>query len=284
MISGIGVAWAKMKMRVIVAAAGLHGIAGLDGFGRRRRRRAGGRCRRSRDDRDREGAAHGQGLVGGEVAGRAMPPLQSLKWLQGQAPQVTDSTAVRRLDCPHPDPAASPHPMKIGALAAASATPVETIRYYEREGLLPAPARSEGNFRLYEAPHLERLQFIRHCRGLDMSLDEIRVLLRVRDAPAADCAEANAVLDAHIGHVSRRIDELRQLESHLLALRQRCGPAGDAAHCGILAGLSEALPAAPTGQAAAADPDPASAPASAACGHERHGPLHAVHGHGRRGG
>lgn len=172
--------------------------------------------------------------------------------------------------------------MKIGALAAASATPVETIRYYEREGLLPAPARSEGNFRLYEAPHLERLQFIRHCRGLDMSLDEIRVLLRVRDAPAADCAEANAVLDAHIGHVSRRIDELRQLESHLLALRQRCGPAGDAAHCGILAGLSEALPAAPTGQAAAADPVPA--PASAACGHERHGPLHAVHGHGRRGG
>lgn len=179
--------------------------------------------------------------------------------------------------------------MKIGALAAASATPVETIRYYEREGLLPAPARSEGNFRLYEAPHLERLQFIRHCRGLDMSLDEIRVLLRVRDTPAADCAEVNAVLDAHIGHVSRRIDELRQLQVQLSALRQRCGPAGDAAHCGILAGLSEALPAAAaTGPAAAVDPalapGPASAVPAAGCGHERHGPLHAVHGRGRRGG
>lgn len=161
--------------------------------------------------------------------------------------------------------------MRIGSLAAAAATPVETIRYYEREGLLPAPARSEGNFRLYTPRHLERLQFIRHCRGLDMSLDEIRVLLRVRDRPAEDCAEVNAVLDAHIGHVSQRIRELRALEEQLLALRQRCGEARDAAHCGILEGLSAAGPTTTPG--APAMPD-----------HERHGPLHALHRPARRGG
>jgi Cd(II)/Pb(II)-responsive transcriptional regulator len=130
--------------------------------------------------------------------------------------------------------------MKIGDLAAASCTPVETIRYYEREGLLPAPGRTQGNFRVYEEPHLERLQFIRHCRGLDMSLDEVRVLLRFRDAPGADCEDVNALLDEHIGHVSKRIKELRALEKQLKELRQRCGEARSGQECGILAGLTEA--------------------------------------------
>lgn len=130
--------------------------------------------------------------------------------------------------------------MKIGQLAQASATPVETIRYYEREGLLPTPARTEGNFRIYEAAHLERLQFIRHCRGLDMSLDEVRVLLRFRDAPASDCGDVNALLDAHIGHVSMRIKELRLLERQLKELRQRCTDAQASEACGILSGLSAA--------------------------------------------
>ncbi len=130
--------------------------------------------------------------------------------------------------------------MKIGELATAAATPVETIRYYEREGLLPTPARSQGNFRLYEGGHLERLQFIRHCRSLDMSLDEVRELLRVRDAPGADCGDVNSLLDAHIGHVSQRIRELRALERQLKDLRQRCARAQPADRCGILAGLSAA--------------------------------------------
>lgn len=130
--------------------------------------------------------------------------------------------------------------MKIGELAKASATPIETIRYYEREGLLPAPARTEGNFRVYEATHLERLQFIRHCRGLDMSLDEVRVLLRFRDAPQSDCGNVNALLDEHIGHVSARIKELRALERQLKELRQRCSDAASAEGCGILSGLSAA--------------------------------------------
>ncbi|PZP35820.1 MAG: Cd(II)/Pb(II)-responsive transcriptional regulator [Roseateles depolymerans] len=133
--------------------------------------------------------------------------------------------------------------MKIGELASAAATPVETIRYYEREGLLPAPARTAGGFRVYEAAHLERLQFIRHCRGLDMSLDEVRALLRFRDHPGSDCGDVNALLDEHIGHVSQRIKELRALEKQLKGLRQRCGSARAPEHCGILQGLAEAAPA-----------------------------------------
>lgn len=130
--------------------------------------------------------------------------------------------------------------MKIGDLATASSTAVDTIRYYERQGLLPAPARTAGNFRVYDAHHLERLQFIRHCRSLDMSLDEVRVLLAARDAPASDCGQVNALLDAHIGHVSRRIRELRALERQLKALRERCAEGRPAQQCGILSGLATA--------------------------------------------
>ncbi len=130
--------------------------------------------------------------------------------------------------------------MKIGQLAAASVTAVDTIRYYEREGLLPVPARTQGGFRVYEPAHLARLQFIRYCRSLDMSLDEVRVLLRVRDAPGSDCGDVNGLLDAHIGHVSRRIGELKALERQLKDLRRSCATAQTAQQCGILTGLAAA--------------------------------------------
>lgn len=130
--------------------------------------------------------------------------------------------------------------MKIGELAAAAATPVETIRYYERQGLLPAPGRSDGNFRVYEDGHLQRLQFVRHCRSLDMSLDEIRTLLRFKDATGDDCGEVNRILDEHVHHVSRRIRELRALERQLKELRRQCRTVGAADRCGILAELSQA--------------------------------------------
>ena len=66
--------------------------------------------------------------------------------------------------------------MRIGNLAEATGTPVETIRFYEREGLIPAAQRSDNNYRMYTAAHAERLAFIRHCRNLDMTLDENRTL------------------------------------------------------------------------------------------------------------
>lgn len=133
--------------------------------------------------------------------------------------------------------------VKIGELATATQTQVETIRYYEREGLLPQAPRSEGNYRIYGPEHVERLGFIRHCRSLDMTLDEIRALLRFKDSPSEDCGDVNALLDEHIGHVAARIRELRALEKQLKGLREQCVVAQDAGHCGILGGLSRAASA-----------------------------------------
>ncbi|QTD47224.1 Cd(II)/Pb(II)-responsive transcriptional regulator [Ottowia testudinis] len=129
--------------------------------------------------------------------------------------------------------------MKISELAAATGTPVDTIRYYEREGLLPPPARAGNNYRHYDAAHAERLMLIRQARGLDMSLQEIRTLLAWRDRPDADCGAVNALLDEHIGHIATRIRELRALERQLKALRAQCRQASDTAHCGILSGLAQ---------------------------------------------
>ncbi len=128
--------------------------------------------------------------------------------------------------------------MKIGELATATGTPAQTIRFYEREQLLPETSRSEGNYRQYDRSHIERLTFIRHCRSLDMTLDEIRVLLRFRDAPGTDCQGVSELLDAHIGHVSQRIRELRALEKQLVQLREQCTESNVAGDCGILLGLS----------------------------------------------
>jgi Cd(II)/Pb(II)-responsive transcriptional regulator len=133
--------------------------------------------------------------------------------------------------------------LTIGALARRMNCQTETIRFYEREGLLPPPARSGGNYRLYGKPHLERLAFIRRCRSLDMTLDEIRVLLQLRDSPAENCAEVNSVLDEHIQHVADRIADLRTLQAQLRGLRQLCATA-DEAGCGILKELARGTNAA----------------------------------------
>lgn len=130
-------------------------------------------------------------------------------------------------------------PIRIGELAKRTETTVETIRYYEKEGLLPQPSRSEGNYRLYGEEHLERLRFIRHCRTLDMALDEVRILLRYRDTPAEDCGDVNALLDEHIGAVEMRINELMQLKQHLVILRQKCTSTAPAQSCGILGALAD---------------------------------------------
>jgi len=129
--------------------------------------------------------------------------------------------------------------MKIGELARAAATQVETIRYYERQGLLPKVERSEGNYRIYDESDAARLLFIRRCRSLDMTLDEIRLLLRFRDAPEENCAGVNTLLHEHIGHVALRIRELRQLERQLKALLGQCDDVREMSHCGILNALDE---------------------------------------------
>lgn len=124
--------------------------------------------------------------------------------------------------------------MKIGELAKATQTPTETIRFYEREGLLPAAPRTASNYRRYGPAEVERLGLIRRCRALDMNLAEIRALLAIWDAQGPQCGEVNALLDAHLGHVSARIQELEALRDELQALRQRCAAASHLAECGIL--------------------------------------------------
>ena len=128
--------------------------------------------------------------------------------------------------------------LRIGELARRTQCQAETIRFYEREGLLPAPTRTAGNYRVYGRDHVERLAFIRNCRALDMTLDEIRQLLRFRDLPQDACHAAHALLDEHVAHVAARIAELQQLERELRSLRRRCLPARDDRACGILGELS----------------------------------------------
>ena len=132
------------------------------------------------------------------------------------------------------------HTITIGVLAKRTSCQAETIRYYEREGLLPAPARSQGNYRQYDTTHVERLSFIRHCRSLDMTLDEIRALLDFRDAPTRDCAAVSVLLDEHVRHVANRIAELRRLQGQLRQLRGLCAQPGKAERCGILNAMSRA--------------------------------------------
>ncbi|WP_313520353.1 Cd(II)/Pb(II)-responsive transcriptional regulator [Pseudomonas sp.] len=130
--------------------------------------------------------------------------------------------------------------MKIGELARQTHCPVETIRYYEREGLLPPPARSDGNYRVYGAEHGERLTFIRNCRTLDMTLDEIRRLLEFRDQPQDNCEGFNELIDEHIEHVAARIAGLQALQTQLVELRRSCSVGGEIDRCQIVRQLNEA--------------------------------------------
>ncbi|CAM5787214.1 Cd(II)/Pb(II)-responsive transcriptional regulator [Castellaniella caeni] len=128
--------------------------------------------------------------------------------------------------------------MKIGELARAARCSTETVRFYERAGLLPAPERTDGNYRQYGPQHLERLRFIRNCRSLDMAHDEIRALLGMIDHPARDCGTINHLLDEHIAHVQIRLRELQDLRGQLVRLRKQCQVEQAVDACGIVQGLT----------------------------------------------
>lgn len=129
--------------------------------------------------------------------------------------------------------------MKIGELATAAGCDVQTVRFYEREGLLEEPARTASGYRAYDARHLTRLNFIRHLRTLDIPLAEVRQLLAYAASPQESCGDVNDLLDGHIELVKSRIRALRSLEKQLVALRKTCD--GDAAHpCAILESFQNA--------------------------------------------
>ncbi|MBF0614268.1 MAG: MerR family transcriptional regulator [Magnetococcales bacterium] len=130
--------------------------------------------------------------------------------------------------------------MRIGILAKLAACDVETVRYYEREGLLEKPERAASGYRHYAPRHLEALQFIRHCRSLDMKLAEIRQLLDFRRLPERDCSGINALLDAQIARVLQQIQMLESLKEQLYLLRAECEQRQSAQGCGILRSLNDA--------------------------------------------
>eukprot|EP01034_Spumella_vulgaris_P030842 gene30841-38122_t len=133
--------------------------------------------------------------------------------------------------------------MKIGELARRAGCTVETLRFYERRGLLNALRRSESNYRSYDESSVRRIQFIRHCRSLDIGLDEIMQLLASRDAPEEDCGNVNALIDRHIDQVAERIAQLTALRDELLTIRGRCNARSTSSDCAILRELSRPKPA-----------------------------------------
>lgn len=130
--------------------------------------------------------------------------------------------------------------MRIGEIAAATGVDIETVRFYERAGLLPSPERSSNGYRAYDTAHLERLAFIRHCRSLDIALADIRRLLELLDRPASQCGDANELVDAQLQRVRARLVSLKALERQLVSLRASCAAPKSAAQCGILAELAHA--------------------------------------------
>jgi len=124
--------------------------------------------------------------------------------------------------------------MRISELGRATGVEIETIRYYEKIGLLPAPERLANGYRAYGHTHLERLAFIRHCRALDMSLAEVKRLLDFVSNPESDCGDVNRLIDEQRARVHARLKSLRALERQLTALRSRCESGHTAGDCGIL--------------------------------------------------
>ena len=112
--------------------------------------------------------------------------------------------------------------MKIGELARAAGCDVQTVRFYERERLLDKPQRETSGYRRYAEADLRRLQFIRHCRSLDIALPEVRELLELATVPVQSCGQVNALLDTHIATVQRRLESLQALDRQLVALRRQC--------------------------------------------------------------
>jgi len=129
----------------------------------------------------------------------------------------------------------------IGQLAQATGTKAVTIRYYERQGLLPPPPRTQAGYRVYDAGHRDRLLFVRRSRGLGFSLEDIQELLGFADEPGASCAEVDAKVAAQLAQVRQRLRQLRSLEAELQRLIECC-EGGVIDDCRIIEALSEQQP------------------------------------------
>jgi Cu(I)-responsive transcriptional regulator len=128
--------------------------------------------------------------------------------------------------------------MKIGELSRVTGTNIETIRYYERIGLLPAPHRTAANYRSYGDSHRARLTFVRHSRDLGFTIEEIRSLLDLSDDPGRDCSEADRIATRHLAPVEDKIAQLTLLRDELTRIVGRCR-GGIAADCRVIEALGD---------------------------------------------
>lgn len=131
--------------------------------------------------------------------------------------------------------------MNIGELARATQTPTETIRYYEKIGLLSAPIRSSGNYRRYGAADLSRLSFVRRARELGFSIDQVRTLLDLADQRESDCCTVDALTQEHLAMIERKIADLTALKDQLTLLLTSCR-GGKVADCRIIGALAPDKP------------------------------------------
>ena len=128
--------------------------------------------------------------------------------------------------------------MSIGELSNESGVKIVTIRYYEEIGLLPSPARTAANYRAYNQEHAKRLRFIRRCRDLGFSLDQIRDLFRLSAENTPSCAEICQVAERHLAAVEEKLADLSRLASELRRISRRCNGRRPIAECRILEALS----------------------------------------------
>jgi Cu(I)-responsive transcriptional regulator len=127
--------------------------------------------------------------------------------------------------------------LTIGQLGSATDTKVETVRYYERIGLLAAPGRTRGNYRAYGADALSRLSFIRRARDLGFSLDQVRALLDLASDRSRDCGSVDVLANEHLNEIDRKLADLTALRRELSALINSC-KGGTISECRIVEALA----------------------------------------------
>ncbi len=143
--------------------------------------------------------------------------------------------------------------MQIGQLARQASVAVDTVRYYERCGLLAAPARRPSGYRTYQASDLERLRFIRRGKELGFTLEEIRELLRLNQHPDTDRSLVRALVSRRLADVDRQLEALQRVRGTLCGLEASCSGHGPVSGCPIIARVldapaMEAISATPTAQ------------------------------------
>jgi len=126
--------------------------------------------------------------------------------------------------------------MKIGDIAKRTGLKIETVRFYESEGLIDPPLRSGGNYRLYDQSHLNRLSFVKRSRDLGFTLDQVRDLLRLADNPRGSCAEVDAMAVQQIAAIDRKLADLQTLREEVARWGHR--DATTIADCRLIDALS----------------------------------------------